>query len=51
MTLAGATTLPLDLDMTSPFSSLTMPWQSRSVKGSSHETMPRSRMTLVQKRE
>ena len=51
ITLEGGTTLPLDLDMVSPCSSLTMPWQSRLVKGSSSSIMPMSRRTLVQKRE
>ncbi len=46
----GGTTLPFDLDMVSPCSSLTMPWHSRLVKGSSKSTMPRSRSTFVQKR-
>ena len=49
--LSGETTLPLDLDMTSPCSSSTMPWHSRLVKGSSKLNMSMSRKTLVKKRE
>ena len=50
MTSSGATVLPFDLDMISP-SLWTMPCGKSRVMGSSKSTRPRSRMTLVQKRE
>ena len=51
MTELGGTTLPLDLLIVSPLASLTMPWQSRLVNGSSKSSMSMSRQTFVQKRE
>jgi len=47
---SGETTLPLDLDILAPLR-MTIPWVNMRVAGSSLLTRPRSRITLVQKRE
>ena len=47
---SGETTLPFDFDIFAP-SLMTMPCVKRRRAGSSFFTMPRSRMTFVQKRE
>jgi hypothetical protein len=47
---SGETTLPFDLDILAPLR-MTIPWVKSRVAGSSLPIKPRSRITLVQKRE
>ena len=47
---SGSTMFPFDFDIAVPFLS-TIPWQRRRVTGSPIVTSPRSRITLVKKRQ